>query len=50
MSFMEKSTLREGFDPEEIKLTPIYNSLGIEVLDYIDLGTWSEIRRQVSGN
>ena len=50
MSFMEKSTLREGFDPEEIKLTPIYNSLGIEVLDYIDLGTWSEVRRQVSGN
>jgi hypothetical protein len=50
MSFMEKSTLREGFDPEEIKLTPIYNSPGIEVLDYIDLGTWSEVRRQVSGN
>lgn len=48
MNFMEKSTLREGFDPEEIKLTPIYNSMGIEVLDYIDLGTWGEVRRQVS--
>lgn len=47
MSFMEKSTLREIFDPAEIKLTPIYNSLGIEVLDYIDLGTWGEIRRQL---
>lgn len=48
ISFMEKSTLKEGFDSKEIQLTPIYNSLGIEVLDYIDLGTWSEIRRQVS--
>ena len=48
INFMEKSTLREGFDPDEIKLTPIHNSLGIEVLDYIDLGTWGEVRRQVS--
>lgn len=46
MKFMEKSTLREGFDPAEIKLTPIYNSMGIAVEDYIDLGTWSEVRRQ----
>jgi len=46
--FMEKSTLREGFDVDEIKLTPIYNSLGIEVVDYIDLGTWGEVRRQVN--
>ncbi len=48
ISFMEKSTLQEGFDANEIKLTPIYNSMGIEVLDYIDLGTWGEVRRQVS--
>lgn len=47
MSFMEKSTLRAGVDPDEIRLTPIYNSMGIEVQDYIDLGTWSEVRRQV---
>jgi len=46
--FMEKSTLKELYNPEEIKLTPIYNSLGIEVLDYIDLGTWGEVKRQVS--
>lgn len=45
MAFMEKSTLKEKVDCDEIKLTPIYNSLGIEVEDYIDLGTWPEIRR-----
>lgn len=45
MSFMEKSTLKEKVDLNEIKLTPIYNSLGIEVDDYVDLGTWPEIRR-----
>lgn len=45
MAFMEKSTLKEKVDCNEIKLTPIYNSLGIEVEDYIDLGTWPEIRR-----
>ena len=50
ISFMEKSTLKEGFDSDEIKLTPIYKSLGIEVLEYIDLGTWSEVRRQVKEN
>lgn len=45
MAFMEKSTLKENVDINEIKLTPIYNSLGIEVDDYIDLGTWPEIRK-----
>jgi len=45
MSFMEKSTLnlRVGFD--EIRKTPIYKSKAIKVEDYIDLGTWPEIRR-----
>lgn len=47
MAFMEKSTLKEKVDTDEIKLTPIYNSLGIEVDDYIDLGTWPEIRRLI---
>lgn len=45
MNFMEKSTLKENVNLDEIKLTPIYNSIGIEVKDYIDLGTWPEIRR-----
>jgi UTP-glucose-1-phosphate uridylyltransferase len=45
MSFMEKSTLKENVDLDEIKLTPIFNSLGIEVENYLDLGTWSEIKR-----
>jgi NDP-sugar pyrophosphorylase family protein len=47
MAFMEKSTLKEKVDVDEIKLTPIYNSLGIEVKDYIDLGTWPELRRML---
>ena len=29
----------------EIKQTPIYKSKAIKVEDYIDLGTWEEIRR-----
>ena len=45
MSFMEKSTLRQRVLPAEIEKTPIYQSKGIEVLDYKDLGTWDEIRR-----
>lgn len=45
MAFMEKSTLREHVNIDEIKLTPIFNSLGIEVENYLDLGTWSEIKR-----
>ena len=45
INFMEKSTLNQSFDLNEIKDTPIYNSKGIEVSDYIDLGTWNEIRR-----
>jgi NDP-sugar pyrophosphorylase family protein len=45
MSFMEKSTLKEDVNLEEIKLTPIYNSLGIEVENYLDLGTWPEVKR-----
>ena len=42
---MEKSTLKHKIDYNEIKQTPIYKSKGIEVQDYIDLGTWEEIRR-----
>lgn len=45
IAFMEKSTLRQRVLPNEIEMTPIYGSKGIEVLDYQDLGTWDEIRR-----
>ena len=45
MTFMEKSTLKQRIDNEEIKQTPIYKSKAIKVEDYIDLGTWEEIRR-----
>ena len=45
MDFMEKSTLKQQVDNEEIKATPIYNSKAIDVEDYIDLGTWNEIKR-----
>jgi hypothetical protein len=44
---MEKSTLRQKVDNEEIKNTPIYQSKGIPVQDYRDLGTWKEIRRML---
>ena len=42
---MEKSTLKQRVSVDEIKTTPIYQSKGIKVEDYIDLGTWEEIRR-----
>ena len=42
---MEKSTLQKSVEPDEIKETPIYGSKAIEVEDYVDLGTWPEIRR-----
>ena len=45
ISFMEKSTLKHRIDFNEIKDTPIYNSKAIQVNDYIDLGTWDEIKR-----
>ena len=45
MTFMEKSTLKQRIDNEEIKQTPIYKSKAIKVDDYVDLGTWEEIRR-----
>jgi UTP-glucose-1-phosphate uridylyltransferase len=45
ITFMEKSTLRQRVLVEEIKNTPLYLSKGIEVEDYIDLGTWHELNR-----
>jgi len=45
MNFMEKSTLNLKRLDDEITNTPIFGSKGIEVLDYVDLGTWSEIRK-----
>jgi len=48
INFMEKSTLKQSVNEDEIKNTPIYNSKGIKILDYIDLGTWDEIRRFLS--
>ena len=47
ISFMEKSTLKQKVNDEEIKGTPIYKSKGIPVQDYRDLGTWPEIRRML---
>jgi hypothetical protein len=37
--------LKQRIDNKEIKQTPIYKSKAIKVEDYIDLGTWEEIRR-----
>ena len=46
IEFMEKSTLKkELMLPKEIKKTPLYDSIAYEVEDYIDLGTWSEIKK-----
>ena len=45
MNFMEKSTLKLKTNEKEIQSTPIYGSKAIKVKDYVDLGTWSEIRR-----
>lgn len=49
MNFMEKSTLRQRVLTDEIKNTPLYLSKGIEVEDYIDLGTWKEIKKYYNG-
>ncbi len=45
MDFMEKSTLKQDVSDMEILNTPIYNSKAIDVEDYVDLGTWEEIKR-----
>jgi len=45
MNFMEKSTLNLKVNEKEIQSTPIYGSKAIKVKDYVDLGTWPEIRR-----
>ena len=50
MSFMERSTLKKQVRCEDIKDTPIYKSVGIEVQEYKDLGTWEEIRKLLSNH
>ena len=45
ISYMEKSTNGQDAHFEDMKSTAIYNSKGIEVEDYLDLGTWDELRR-----
>ena len=45
INFMEKSTLKQKHSINDITSTPIFGSKVIEVEDYIDLGTWPEIRR-----
>lgn len=45
ISYMEKSTNGQAANFEDMKSTAIYNSKGIEVEDYLDLGTWDELRR-----
>jgi len=44
---IEKSTLKQKVQIDEIQRTPIYKSKGIPVQDYRDLGTWKEIRRML---
>ncbi len=48
IAFMEKSTLKQHVDTNDIVTTPIFKSKGIKVDDYKDLGTWQEIRRLLS--
>ncbi len=48
IEYMEKSTLKKKVDSSKMIYTPFYNTEGIEVEDYIDLGTWGEIRRLLS--
>ena len=50
ISFMEKSTLNQRVNIDEIKSTPIFQSKGIKVDDYTDLGTWEEIRRLLANH
>lgn len=50
IEFMEKSTLRHKVLIDEIQKTPIYKSKAIEVSQYIDLGTWSEIYKFINEN
>ena len=45
---MEKSTLKQRVNVDEIKGTPIFQSKGIKVDDYTDLGTWPEIRKLIA--
>ena len=45
INFMEKSTLKQKHTQNEITQTPLFGSKVIEVANYIDLGTWPEIRR-----
>ena len=45
INYMEKSTLKQKHSQNEITQTPIFGSKVIEVENYIDLGTWPEIRR-----
>jgi hypothetical protein len=45
---MEKSTLKHRILVGEINSTPLYKSTGIEVEDYIDLGTWDQIYKFIS--
>ena len=48
IEFMEKSTLNHRFLVNEIRNTPIYKSKGIEVKQYVDLGTWEQVYKFIS--
>lgn len=48
IEFMEKSTLKHRLLVDEIKNTPLFQSTGIEVEEYIDLGTWEQIYKFIS--
>ena len=45
INFMEISTLKQKHTMNDITTTPIFGSKVIEAENYIDLGTWPEIRR-----
>ena len=49
IEFMEKSTLRHRLLTGEIECTSIYKSKAIEVDEYVDLGTWSQIYQFTNG-
>jgi hypothetical protein len=50
IKFMEQSTLKTFSKNIGIKDTSIYLSKGIEVEDYIDLGTWDQIYSRIKSN
>ena len=47
IAYMEQSTLGKHKSSISLEQTSLYKSTGIEVKDYIDLGTWSSIKNEI---